>query len=416
MAAASFKLTIWVPVEQVGIVIGRNGAQINRIQSGSSTRVNVAPEASAWAPVVIKGAPEGAFSAAKQVEELVEEVDDAVAEFQVGAKARGLLRGEGSEDLLLSDTTKRISAECAVRIRVPAPRTNGKDEEPVTLEGAPSDVRRALGMVVSAGQGLDPFGGKPNVVERVVAVPARRLRLVARRGQQQPAYRMIARCSGATVVKLPKETDSSSETDDERKDVKDSSVLFAVRGQEASVDAACDALNAVLEGESVKETVANLRKEFSRASSSSSSKQQQQQHQKAPPAGAQQKQQPPTQKPARRSRNNGGKRPASAKKEASSKDVASVSSKDVAAAAAAKDLSSSKGGASPSTAKETNKPPPPLPPQASSKAPAPAAAAPAAAAAAPASAVASEKRRRSRGRRRPSANDAAPASTKQQQQ
>ena len=36
-------------------------------------------------------------------------------------------------------------------------------------------------------------------------VPARKLRLVARRGQQQPVYRMIARYSGAQIVKCPRQ-------------------------------------------------------------------------------------------------------------------------------------------------------------------------------------------------------------------
>ena len=60
MSVAGFKLTLWIPVEQVGIVIGRSGQTINKIQGGTSSRLNVVPDqdASAWAPVYIRGAPD----------------------------------------------------------------------------------------------------------------------------------------------------------------------------------------------------------------------------------------------------------------------------------------------------------------------------------------------------------------------
>ena len=76
MSVAGFKLTLWIPVEQVGIVIGRSGQTINKIQGGTSSRLNVVPDqdASAWAPVYIRGAPDGVFAAAQQVVELVDEV------------------------------------------------------------------------------------------------------------------------------------------------------------------------------------------------------------------------------------------------------------------------------------------------------------------------------------------------------
>ena len=58
MSVAGFKLTLWIPVEQVGIVIGRSGQTINKIQGGTSSRLNVVQDqdASAWAPVYIRGA------------------------------------------------------------------------------------------------------------------------------------------------------------------------------------------------------------------------------------------------------------------------------------------------------------------------------------------------------------------------
>ena len=42
-------------------------------------------------------------------------------------------------------------------------------------------------------------------VEKCVSVPATRLRTVARRGQQQPVYRVVARYSGTQVAKRPRD-------------------------------------------------------------------------------------------------------------------------------------------------------------------------------------------------------------------
>ncbi|KAJ1452485.1 hypothetical protein M885DRAFT_619861 [Pelagophyceae sp. CCMP2097] len=244
---SSFKLTIYIPVEQVGIVIGRQGGTINRIQTASSSRLNVVPDPdnSAWAPVYIKGTPDAVFAAAKLVDELVEELDDAVVEFSLPAKARHHLRGaSGSSDDFssLSVEAKRISAETCVRIRVPPapPQAKGAAQQPkgtpppvddaeaVTLEGSLDGCRRALQLVLTAAnragkdagrieqakqmaaslekKGLQQAKQAPplKLVERNVEVPGARLRLlVARRGQQQPVFRMIARYSGAAVVKCP---------------------------------------------------------------------------------------------------------------------------------------------------------------------------------------------------------------------
>ena len=97
MSVAGFKLTLWIPVEQVGIVIGRSGQTINKIQGGTSSRLNVVPDqdASAWAPVYIRGAPDGVFAAAQQVVELVDEVDG--VELSPGLLRH--LRGRAAEDV-----------------------------------------------------------------------------------------------------------------------------------------------------------------------------------------------------------------------------------------------------------------------------------------------------------------------------
>ena len=218
-------LTLHIPVEQVGIVIGRSGGTINKIQTQSSSRLNVVPpaegSATSWAPVYIKGGD--VFQAAKLVEDLVDEIDDAVLEFPLSVKQRNTLKGGAPVDDALCYDAKKISAECCVRVRVPPATEVASSErkkkdpemEPATLEGALSEVRKAHNaIVVLANKGPAPVEkpvekpvdeiiveDKGPVIEELVQVPAKKLRLVARRGQQQPVYRMIARYSGAAVTK-----------------------------------------------------------------------------------------------------------------------------------------------------------------------------------------------------------------------
>ena len=218
MSVAGFKLTLWIPVEQVGIVIGRSGQTINKIQGGTSSRLNVVPDqdASAWAPVYIRGAPDGVFAAAAQVVELVDEVDDCVAEFHLGGRGRTLLRDENSGPSNLTLETKRVSADHKVRILIPQATGNAKsdnkpskdDAAPCSLEGPLDGVKKALKALVEiASRKVEKKPQEPQVpqVEKCVSVPATRLRTVARRGQQQPVYRVVARYSGTQVAKRPRD-------------------------------------------------------------------------------------------------------------------------------------------------------------------------------------------------------------------
>ena len=218
MSVAGFKLTLWIPVEQVGIVIGRSGQTINKIQGGTSSRLNVVPDqdASAWAPVYIRGAPDGVFAAAAQVVELVDEIDDCVAEFHLGGRGRTLLRDENSGPSNLTLETKKVSADHKVRILIPQATGNAKsdnkpskdDAAPCSLEGPLDGVKKALKALVEiASRKVEKKPQEPQVpqVEKCVSVPATRLRTVARRGQQQPVYRVVARYSGTQVAKRPRD-------------------------------------------------------------------------------------------------------------------------------------------------------------------------------------------------------------------
>ena len=218
MSVAGFKLTLWIPVEQVGIVIGRSGQTINKIQGGTSSRLNVVPDqdASAWAPVYIRGAPDGVFAAAQQVVELVDEIDDCVAEFHLGGRGRTLLRDENSGPSNLTLETKKVSADHKVRILIPQATGNAKsdnkpskdDAAPCSLEGPLEGVKKALKALVDiASRKPEKKTQEPQVpqIEKCVSVPATRLRTVARRGQQQPVYRVVARYSGTQVAKRPRD-------------------------------------------------------------------------------------------------------------------------------------------------------------------------------------------------------------------
>ena len=166
--------------------------------------------------IVFQGAPDGVFAAAQQVVELVDEVDDCVAEFHLGGRGRTLLRDENSGPSNLTLETKKVSADHKVRILIPQATGNAKsdnkpskdDAAPCSLEGPLDGVKKALKALVEiASRKVEKKPQEPQVpqVEKCVSVPATRLRTVARRGQQQPVYRVVARYSGTQVAKRPRD-------------------------------------------------------------------------------------------------------------------------------------------------------------------------------------------------------------------
>lgn len=149
----SFSLRLYVPTEQVGIIIGKKGAKITHIQTTSHTRVVMASSSSssaveqpesAWFEVLVKGSPSGCLAAASIIAGLVEELDDCVAEFPVPRVRHGLVIGKNGANI------RRISADTNVRIHVPGKREESND---LQLEGEVKDVLRALVLVVEAVSG-----------------------------------------------------------------------------------------------------------------------------------------------------------------------------------------------------------------------------------------------------------------------
>ena len=129
MSVAGFKLTLWIPVEQVGIVIGRSGQTINKIQGGTfqSSQRRAGPgrvglgaglHSRARRTVCLRRRNRSWNSSTK--------IDDCVAEFHLGGRGRTLLRDENSGPSNLTLETKKVSADHKVRILIPQATGNAK--------------------------------------------------------------------------------------------------------------------------------------------------------------------------------------------------------------------------------------------------------------------------------------------------
>lgn len=134
----SFRLSVWVPSEAVGKVIGSRGTVIQHIQRETGTRVVSLPAIGEkmWSPVVISGPPGGVILAYCLVTKITEEEDDVVAEFHCPFIS---LRQEryGQHGVY----TKKLSADHAVRVLVPD--LWGRDRDALmSLEGPVAAVWR----------------------------------------------------------------------------------------------------------------------------------------------------------------------------------------------------------------------------------------------------------------------------------
>jgi predicted RNA-binding protein YlqC (UPF0109 family) len=76
-----FKLSIWVPIEAVGKVIGKKGAVIQHIQRETRTFCSIISAVPSggdeagdlrWAPIVITGAPSQTLAAHDMIRDIVE--------------------------------------------------------------------------------------------------------------------------------------------------------------------------------------------------------------------------------------------------------------------------------------------------------------------------------------------------------
>lgn len=81
----SFKLSIWVPSEAVGKVIGKKGSVIQHIQTKTNTTCSIVSTStqsvassavdangSRWAPIVITGEPASTMAAHEMIRDIVE--------------------------------------------------------------------------------------------------------------------------------------------------------------------------------------------------------------------------------------------------------------------------------------------------------------------------------------------------------
>eukprot|EP01041_Mallomonas_annulata_P002841 gene2841-5588_t len=113
----NFRLSMWIPKEQVGKVIGKKGVVILHIQRETQAKVIMNPPTVAdshWSPVLVLGDPSKTLSAYRMVRELVDDVDDVIAEFPIPRQKHQRIVGSGGI------TIRTISAKTNVRIWVPS--------------------------------------------------------------------------------------------------------------------------------------------------------------------------------------------------------------------------------------------------------------------------------------------------------
>mmetsp|Transcript_31507 Transcript_31507/g.30072 ORF Transcript_31507/g.30072 Transcript_31507/m.30072 type:complete len:583 (-) Transcript_31507:374-2122(-) len=148
-----FKLTMWIPSELGGKVIGKKGVVIANLTIETKCDVIRALQpvgSSLWAAVVIMGEASRCFAAYKAIAALVfNEIDDVVLEFPFIRDRYQYKFLSGSPGMSI---VKRVSAETDVRVLIPEGGNNtGRDPSRVfSLEGACENVYRALDLFKNA--------------------------------------------------------------------------------------------------------------------------------------------------------------------------------------------------------------------------------------------------------------------------
>lgn len=140
----SFRLSVWVPTEFVGKVIGTRGTVIQHIQRETNTRVASLPAIGEklWSPLVITGTPGSVMLAYCLVAKIIEEEDDVVAEFYCPFLALRSPKRFGQ----FGTFTRKLSADHSVRVFVPDSSDFGRDNRDrdplMSLEGPIAAVWR----------------------------------------------------------------------------------------------------------------------------------------------------------------------------------------------------------------------------------------------------------------------------------
>jgi hypothetical protein len=152
----TFRLSVWVPTECVGKVIGTKGTVVQHIQRETQARVVSLPDLGdkPWSPVVITGAPGSVMLAYCLVTKITEEEDDVVAEFHNPFTSIRSSHPTPSRRLYgqYGSFVKKLSADHDVRVFVPDTRDaasrdhrDNRDREPLmSLEGPIAAVWRYI--------------------------------------------------------------------------------------------------------------------------------------------------------------------------------------------------------------------------------------------------------------------------------
>eukprot|EP01031_Cornospumella_fuschlensis_P037892 gene37892-46030_t len=141
-----YKLSMWIPEEMAGKVVGKMGVMITNLQretKASSIRAMQRVGDSLWTAVVIIGDWKPISAAYRAISDLVHgEVDDVVLEFTINYKKPFFLYGKQKDEQL-----RRLSARASVRIFMPDfdhKKMLYRDAEAVTLEGSMEQVTQAV--------------------------------------------------------------------------------------------------------------------------------------------------------------------------------------------------------------------------------------------------------------------------------
>lgn len=147
-AGTEIKLTMWIPAELGGRVVGKKGVVISNIQRETHCKLMhaLAPIGSSlWIAVVIMGSSSSVQAAYKAVSGIVSnQVDGVVAEIRFNRTKHAFLQGFRG-----GPTVRKTSAETNVRLFIPDKDSSPQDLQ-ITLEGECDNVFRAISLFSAA--------------------------------------------------------------------------------------------------------------------------------------------------------------------------------------------------------------------------------------------------------------------------